>query len=201
MEDMTVGSANLEAPFNQDTVKAIIEAYGEAFHDSAIQIRCGSRANVPLVFRGLFAVPIDALGLALKHQWVREDDPLVRLNRSLDKECPDSLDEPEFFVDTGFDAVFKILGDIYTVDQILATPDMSDSIRARLQQFKDFGLTHIPAIHLSFGERTVDLFFFMQGPLSKEHLTEVVAMAGAPEPSGQLFSFAAKAFPVLICRI
>lgn len=189
MEDMTVGSANLKAPFAKASVKAIIQAYEEAFHDSAIQVRCGNQEKEPLMFRALFAIPIDAVGMALKHQWVEEDHPMVRLNRSLDEMCPKSLDEPEFILDTGFDAVWKFLGDIFTVDQVLAVPNMTEGIRAHLQQFKDLGLTHVPAIHLSFSEKTVDVYFLSEGPLTKEHLTKVVAMTGAPEPSGQLLLF------------
>lgn len=187
LEDMTVGSANLEAPFAQDTVKSIIKAYDKAFDDSAIQVRCGRQANTPLMFRALFAVRVDAMGVALKQNWVEENDPMVQLNRSLDKECPASLDEPEFVVDRGFDGVWKYLGGIFPVDQILAIPDMPDGIQAHLQQFKDFDLTSVVTVQLGIKDRTIDMYFLAKGPLTKKHLTEVIAMAGAPEPSGQCF--------------
>lgn len=187
LEDLEAGSANLEAPYAENVVKEVIEAFGEAFHDSAVQIRGGYNANVPLMFRVLFAIPADILDIALKHGWVNEDNPMVHLHRSISQECPRSLDEPEFTVDNGFEGVWKFLGGTFHVDKILAIPGLTEGIRANKQRFIDLNLTNVPVMHLHYRENTVSLYFLARGPLTKEHLTEVVALAGAPEPSDAVY--------------
>lgn len=187
LEDLEAGSANLGAPYAENVVKKVIEAFGEAFHDSAVQIRGGYNASVPLMFRVLFAIPTDILDVALKQGWLNEDNPMVQLHRSINQECPRSLDEPEFTVNSGFEAEWKFLGDTFPLDKILAIPAMTDGIRANKQRFTDLNLVNVPILHLHYREKTVSLYFLAQGPLTKEHLTEVVALAGAPEPSDDVY--------------
>lgn len=187
LEDLEAGSINMEAPYTESVVKDVINAFGEAFHDSAVQIRGCYNENVPLMFRVLFAIPTDVLDIAQKQGWLSEDDPIVQLHKSISLECPRSLDEPEFTVDKGFEAEWKFLGDVYPVDKILAIPGMTDGIRANQQKFTDLGLTNVPIVHLSYREKTVSFYFLAQGPLTKEHLTNVVALAGAPEPTDEVY--------------
>lgn len=188
LEDLEAGSVNLEAPYTERVVKDIIEAYGEAFHDSAVQIRCGANANVPLMFRVLFAIPADVVDIALKHRWVEEDNAIVQLHRSINQECQRALDQPEFTADKGFEAVWKFLGDSFSVDKVLGISGMTEGIRANMSRFKALNLTNVPIVHLDFRQKTFSLYFLAQGPLTKQHLADVIAMAGAPEPSGQSFS-------------
>ncbi|CAN8102047.1 unnamed protein product [Discula destructiva] len=188
LEDLAVGSTSLEAPYTESVVKDIIEAFGEAFHDSAVQIRCGCNQKAPLMFRVLFAIPMDVVDVALKHQWLKQGDPIVQLDRAIDNMCPRSLNQPEFVVDTGMEAVWKFLGETLSVDKALAIPGMTPGMQANIQRFKDVNLTDVPIMHLDFQARTVDLYFLAQGPLTKEHLTKVVAIAGAPEPSDGVFA-------------
>ncbi|KAJ4390158.1 hypothetical protein N0V93_007632 [Gnomoniopsis smithogilvyi] len=187
LEDLEAGSINLEAPYEESVVKEVINAFGEAFHDSAVQIRGCYNPNVPLMFRVLFAIPMDVLDIAQKQGWLTEDDPIVQLHKSISRECPRSLDEPEFTASHGFEAEWKFLGDTYSVDQILAIPGMTDGIRANRQRFIDLNLTNVPIMHLHYRDKTVSLYFLAQGPLTKKHLTEVVALAGAPEPTDEVY--------------
>lgn len=187
LEDLEAGSTNLEAPYAESVVKEVIEAFGEAFHDSAVQIRGCYNENVPIMFRVLFAIPTDILDIAQRQGWLNEDDPIVQLHKSISRECPRSLDEPEFTANNGLEANWKFLGDTFSVDRILAIPAMTEGIRANKQRFMDLNLTNVPIIHLHYREKTVSLYFLAQGPLTKEHLNEVVALTGAPEPSDAVY--------------
>ncbi|KAF3767217.1 hypothetical protein M406DRAFT_328308 [Cryphonectria parasitica EP155] len=187
LEDLDNGSASVEAPYSEDKVKEIIDAYGECFHDSAVQIRCGNVPGAALLFRVLFAIPTDTLDIALKHGWVLPNDPLVEMHKNLSQSCPRMIDQPEFTVDKGFDGTWQFLGKSYTLDEILQIPAMPDGIKANKQQLLDLGLTEVPITHLDYKEKTMGFYFLAQGPLTKEKLTKTVAMAGAPEPSDAVY--------------
>lgn len=185
LEDLGNGSQEVEAPFSESKVKEVIDAYGDCFHDAALQVRCGSVAGLPLLFRALFAIPTDTLEIANRHGWVTDENPILGVHKALRQHCPRIIDQPEFTLDKGFDGVWNFLGDIYTLDQILAIPAMTDGIRAHRDQLVELGLTSVPITHLDYTAKTVDIYFLAQGPLTKEKLTQTIALAGAPEPSDE----------------
>lgn len=184
--DLKEGSENLEAPFSEDVVKEVIDAYGESIYDAALQLRAGSRPGGSLMFRVLFAMPVDSLDVSLQRGWLDESNVMVQFHQSLKQQFPTCIDEPEFRADTGCDAVFHYLG-LCKLDQVLATPAMPDAIRANRQRFLDLHLDDIVIVHSHYRDKTVGIFFLAKGPLTKEMLIQYVAMAGVPEPSDAVY--------------
>lgn len=186
IEDLKEGCAALEAPFSEDVVTEIIHAYGEPIYDAALQLRAGSRPGGAIMFRVLFPRPVDSLQIALQQGWLRGDETMVQLHRSLKERFPNMIDEPEFLAGSGCDATFHYLG-THSLDEILGVPAMSDAIRANRQRFLDLDLDDIIIVHNAYREKTVGLYFLAKGPLTKDMLTKYVAMAGAPEPSDAVY--------------
>lgn len=188
LEDLDSGSSSVGAPYSEAVVKEVIAAYGECFHDSAVQLRCGNAPGRPLMFRVMFAIPTDTLEIALNNGWVAEGDPMVAFHKALKQQCPGIIDQPEVLVDTGFKAVWQFLGDLCSLDHILATPGLSDGVKANKEHFLALGLTTVPITHLGYRQKTIDLYFLSQGGLTKDQLTRTIALAGEPEPSDEVFN-------------
>lgn len=184
--DLKEGCASLEAAFSEHVVKDVIDAYGDYIYDAALQLRAGSRPGSAIMFRLLFAMPVDSLDVSLQRGWLDEDNIMVRLHKSLKQQFPASIDEPEFRADTGCDAMFHYLG-LSKLDKVLETPLMTDAVRANKHQFHQLHLDDVLIVHNHYREKTVSLYFLAKGPLTKEALNKYVAMAGVPEPSDSVY--------------
>lgn len=184
--DLKEGSDSLEAPFSEKVVKEIVDAYGDSIYDAALQLRAGSRPGQALLFRVLFAVPVDSLEVSLRHGWLDETNAMVQLHKSLKMQFPASIDEPEFTTDKGCDAVFQYLG-LCKLDKVLETPAVSDAVRANRDRFQELGLDDALIVHTHYHEKTMGIYFLAKGPLTKEMLTRYVALAGVPEPTDHVY--------------
>lgn len=187
IDDLEKGSAEIGSPFSQAVVSSVINAFGESIHESALQIRTGDKPGLPIVFRLLFGIPMDALDVALKQGWVYEGDPMVDIHRSLKNLCPTEIDQPEFNISRGFDAMFLNLVRLYPIDHLFSSPAIPDCIKAKKPVFDDMGLSEVIVCHLEYKKNRIGFYFLLNGPLTKENLTREVALAGAPEPSDAVY--------------
>lgn len=184
LEDIRKGSEEMGAPYDEEAVRGVINAYGDLMYDAAIQMRGSSRAGVPLLFRVITSTQADTIDIALGRGWLHPDDPLVVLAaaaRGHFDGLPFEL--PEFSVDRGCDAVFMYLGGVRPAGEVLGVPGMPAAIRAHGDEFRARGLDQVVVVHFQFTRQRVSLFFLAQGPLSRKALDDLVALCGAPPPS------------------
>lgn len=187
IEDLRQGCEAMGAPFSENVLSEISEAYGESLYDAAIQIGAGSAPDTPIIFRVLFAIPLDTLDIALKHGWLDDENPMVQLQKSLSVQYPNAIEEPEFTVDKGCSSLFHYLGGLRPLDEVLATPNMSEAIRATREQFVDLGLNDVVVVHNYYREKVLGFYFLAKGPLTKETLNKCAKLAGVPEPSDAVY--------------
>lgn len=187
LEDLRKASEDLDVPYSEDVVKGLVDAYGTSFYDAAIQLRGCSIPGVPIMFRCLFAIPVDTLEIALKQGWLVDDDPMTQLHKGTKQKFPKSIEQPEFVVDKGLDGMFHYLGNLATLDEVLATPGMTDGVKAHRDQLLALGLNEILVIHNHYRGKTVSFYFLAKGPLTKESLDQYAALAGAPPPSDSTY--------------
>lgn len=187
IEDLKDGCEAMGAPFSETVLKDIFDAYGASLYDAAIQIGAGSKPGTPILFRVLFAIPLDTLEIALKQGWLDDDDPMVQLQKSLSIQYPQAIEEPEFTMDQGCAALFHYLGDLHPLEEILAIPNMSEAIRANKQQLQALGLNDVLIVHHHYRHKTLGFYFLAKGPLTKETLNQCASLASAPEPSDAIY--------------
>lgn len=182
LEDLKKGSEEMGSAYDEKVVKDIINAYGELMYDAAIQVRGSSRPGVPLLFRILMATPADTIDIAIKHGWLHPDDPMVVLATSARAHFHGPVEQPEFTVDKGCDAMFMYLGGLRSLDEVLAVPAMPAGIRAHRDTFLGMGLDQIVVVDFQYSENFLSFYFLAQGPLSRKSLDDLVALCGAPPP-------------------
>lgn len=187
IEDLEKGAADIGSPFSEAVVRDIINAFGESIHEAALQIRTGDKSGLPIVFRLLFGIPLDAVDVALKQGWVDERDPMVDIHRSLKMLAPTTIDQPEFTIGGGFDAMFLNLVKLTPITQLLASPALPACVKAKQSTFDALGLSEVIVCHLEYKKNRIGFYFLLNGPLTKEKLTREVALAGAPEPSDEVY--------------
>lgn len=187
LEDLEKGSAEIGAPYSESITRNVINAFGESIHESALQIRTGDKPGLPIVFRLLFGMPMDALDVALKQGWLYEGDHFVDMHRSLRNLCPTCIDQPEFTIHAGFESMFLNLAKLYPIDHLFTSPAIPECIKARKSTFDDMGLSEVIVCHLEHKKNRLSFYFLLTGPLTREKFHREVALAGAPEPSEQVY--------------
>ncbi|KAI3391215.1 hypothetical protein diail_7765 [Diaporthe ilicicola] len=188
LEDLAKGSELLEAPFDEKVMKDVVNAHRELIDDSAIQIRATNTPGQPLAFRLFMATPADTLQIAQDQGWLHPDNPVLNLARAVRTQCKGAIEQPEFKVDKGCDALLMYLNGLRELDYVLATPGMPEGIKANRQQFLDCDLDTLVVVHFDYPQELISFYFLAQGPLSKEHLDKMVALTGAPPPSEAVYT-------------
>lgn len=188
LEDLEKGSELLEAPFNRNVLKEVINAHRELIDDAAIQIRSCSSPGLPISFRLFMATPADTLQIAQDQGWLHPDNPVLNLARAMRTHCKGAIEQPEFTADKGCDALLMYLNGLRDLDYVLATPGMPEGIKANRQKFLDIDLNPIVVVHFDYPQELISFYFLCQGPLSKEALDKMVALTGAPPPSEEVYT-------------
>lgn len=188
LEDFEKGSELLDAPFDKQVLKDVINAHRELIDDAAIQIRSTSTPGNPLSFRIFMATPADTLQIAENQGWLHPDNPILGLARAVRTQCQGAIEQPEFTADKGCDAMLMYLNGLRDLDFVLATPGMPDGIKANRQKFLDMDLSQIVVVHFDYPKELISFYFLGQGPLSKAQLDKAVALTGAPPPSDDVYT-------------
>lgn len=188
LEDMEKGSELLGEPFNREVLKDIVDAHRDIIDDSAIQLRGTSSPGAPIAFRLFMATPADTLQIAQDRGWLHPDNKILNLARAVRTHCRGVIEQPEFTVDKGCDALLMYLTSLHELDHVLATPGMPDAIKANRQKFIDVGLTQVVVVAFEYHRDLVQFYFLGQGPLSRETLNKLVALTGAPPPSDEAYN-------------
>ncbi|KAK2614519.1 hypothetical protein N8I77_001332 [Diaporthe amygdali] len=188
LEDLEKGSELLEAPWDEKTMKEVINAHRELIDDAAIQIRGTSTPGHPISFRLFMATPADTLQIAEDQGWLHPDNPILGLARAVRTQCKGAIEQPEFRADKGCDGLLMYLNGLRELDYILATPGMPEGIKANRQKFLDIDLSQVVVVHFDYPQELISFYFLGQGPLSKETLDKMVALTGAPPPSEAVYT-------------
>lgn len=184
LEDLQKGSEELGSPYDEKAVKEFVKAHDGLMRNAAMQLRGSSDPGMPIIFRVILVdSPATATEMAISNGWLRPDDPMVVLAKACGTQFKESFEQGEYTANTGCHGMLLYLGGLQPLDELLATPGMPEGIKAHRKEFVDLGLTQCLIAHFHYFERLVSIYFFAQGPLSKEALDKVVAMAGVPPPS------------------
>jgi hypothetical protein len=188
LEDFEKGSEALEAPFNKQVLKDIIQAHRDLIDNAAIQIRTTSTPGNPISFRLFTATPTDTVQIAEDQGWLQPGNPIVALVRAVRAQCEGAIEQPEFTADKGCDGLLMYLEGLRDLDHVLATPGMPEGIKAHRQQFLDIDLCQLVVVHFDYPKELISFYFLGQGPLSKAQLDKMVALTGAPPPSDEVYT-------------
>lgn len=188
LEDLEACSREMDAPCDTELIKSIIHAYGDIFYEGAIQVRGSDGPGVPLMIRVLLPATCDTVDISLKHGWLQPDNPLIPIVRGVRERFPNAHEQPEFTVDQGLDGVFIELGAFRPLEQVMAIPAIPDCIRTHKQTFIDLDLTVLQTVAVNYKTQHVHFVFLAQGPTTKERVTQLVALCGAPTPSDEVYA-------------
>lgn len=186
--DIRATAESIGAPYSEAATRAVLDAYGPAFHEGAVLWRATDRPGDGLNYRFYARRPTDTVTVARQAGFIADDHPLGDLVQSWNTLYQGTPEQScDFDAERGLTKTWVYLGGTRPLDDVLGVEGAPPALRELGPTFHRLGLDHVRHVCVDYAHRTVNLYFRARGPVTEAQCDSFTALAGAAPPHGPLF--------------
>lgn len=172
------------APYSRSNTIAVLEAYDLSFREGAVLWRTTNRPWDALNYRFYSRRPTDLIRIAVNAGFIKSDNSLARLLQAWSSPYDGRTPEQscDFDAAKGLTKAWVYMAGFRHLDEILGVDSVPESIRQHANIFRELDLQLVRHVAVDFHSDTVNLYFRVVGPLSKNRAAAFTKLVGASPP-------------------
>ncbi|OKL63318.1 hypothetical protein UA08_01803 [Talaromyces atroroseus] len=178
-QDVSRLCAALRADYNDHVMDKVLEAYDENFHRSAVLWKATNRPKDGIAFRFYERQKVDVIGPAIKHGLLKGHHEMIPLISSWANLYPNAIASCDFDPSKGLNKTWVWLAGRHPVGELLKAPHVPKALCALENKFKSIGLDTVRHAAVDWRSSTVNVYFWVRGPLDVERANSLIALSRA----------------------
>lgn len=192
LDEIQRGTNKLGVEYSEAEANRILAVYSKDIPDGVVQLRATSKPGEPLIYRLYPSKPKDGTCIAIENGLLDPANPHIPLVQSWMELYPKAYGNPDFESGKGFCGTFIFFGvndqgGLRPLDEILDAPHVPPHLAKNRALLHENGLAVVQSARVEFHTGSVEFYFVVLGPLTKEMAARFTALAGAPPPSDFLY--------------
>lgn len=187
LEDVRTTATTIGAPFSERTTYRVLDAYSKSFSTGAVLWKTTSRPGDGLSYRFYSRDRSDTLGIAVRAGLLDPETPLVPLVTSWSSLNGGSTNQScDFDAESGLAKTWVFLGGTLSLDEVLGVDFVPETLRRHAPVFRQQGLEHVRFMAVDYHHNTVNFYFRVRGPFSREQHMGITRIVQGPPPEEML---------------
>lgn len=183
--DVSQLCATLNSGYNENITNAVLDTYKENFERGAVLWKATSKED-GVAFRFYEREKVDVVGPAINHGLIPGNHPMIPLITSWVDFKENAIASCDFDPANGLNKTWVWLGGRYPLEELLAAPNVPDTLRALEPKLKAAGLHTVRHAAVDWRSSTVNIYFWVPGPMTLPVVNQLTALSGTePIDEGQ----------------
>jgi 4-hydroxyphenylpyruvate 3-dimethylallyltransferase len=178
-QDVSRLCTSLKADYNEDVMDKVLSTYDENFRRGAVLWKATNRPKDGIAFRFYERRKVDVVSPAIKHGLLRDHHAMIPVISSWANLYPSAITSCDFDPARGLSKTWIWLGGRRPVDELLKAPHVPKAIGALEGKLKSIGLDTVRHAAVDWRSSTVNIYFWVRGPLGLEKANDLIALSGA----------------------
>jgi uncharacterized RmlC-like cupin family protein len=180
MADAAALATALDAPYREESMRAVTEVFSEHFNSGAVLWKTTDRPGDRLYYRFFARQNTNTVETALNAGLLRPG-PLTELVAQWKERIPEMVESCDFDCLDGLAKTWTWLGGMRPAEVVFDIPALA-VLRTHLPALLKAGLSHVRFAAVDYRSSTVNVYFRGRGPLTHERAAEVLASIGIGAP-------------------
>ena len=173
-------------------MNAILDTYKENFERGAVLWKATSKED-GVAFRFYERERVDVVGPAINHGLIPGNHPMIPLITSWANFRENAIASCDFDPAKGLNKTWIWLGGRFPLEELLAAPNVPDTLRSLEPILKNAGLHTVRHAAVDWRSSTVNIYFWVPGPMTLTCVNRLCALSGS-EPIDEKALAAMKPF-------
>jgi 4-hydroxyphenylpyruvate 3-dimethylallyltransferase len=167
----------LDAGYNEKVMNAVLDTYKENFERGAVLWKATSKED-GIAFRFYEREKVDVVGPAINHGLIPGNHPMISLITSWANFKENAIASCDFDPAKGLNKTWIWLGGRHPLDELLAAPNVPDTLRSLEPKLKSVGLHTVRHASVDWRSSTVNIYFWVPGPVTLPVANRLIALSG-----------------------
>jgi 4-hydroxyphenylpyruvate 3-dimethylallyltransferase len=198
MADAAALATALDAPYQEDSTRKVLEVYGSHFQTGAVLWKTTDRPGDRLYYRFFARERTNTVDTALSAGLIRPSILTEIVAQWSDKLGPEMIESCDFDLADGLAKTWVYLGGMRPAELVLDVPALA-AVGKNLPALLKVGLSHVRFAAVDYRSSTINVYFRGRGPLTQERATEVLAAVGIDAPDETSTVHMAEVMPTDFC--
>jgi 4-hydroxyphenylpyruvate 3-dimethylallyltransferase len=188
LNDIKTTANAIKAPYSESSTIQVLNVLENCFREGVIIFRATDRPGDALNYRVYIHKNMDTLSMAKEGNLL---DPKHQMLIPLEIWCALYNNSPQqwcdFDANAGLVKTWLHLMTLRPIDELLTAPGIPSNFKSHLPNFQSLGLNLVWFVAVDYHRNTLNIYFLVQGVLTKEQAARLTNLVGSPPPSDAEF--------------
>lgn len=177
-KDVSQLCATLNSGYEEKVMNAILDTYKKNFERGAVLWKATSKED-GVAFRFYERERVDVVGPAINRGLIPCSHPMIPLITSWADFKENAIASCDFDPAKGLNKTWIWLGGRFSLEELLAAPNVPDTLRSLEPKLKDAGLHTVRHAAVDWRSSTVNIYFWVPGPIALTAVNRLIALSGS----------------------
>ncbi|KAJ5584514.1 uncharacterized protein N7459_004314 [Penicillium hispanicum] len=187
LSDIEKISKEIDSPFDKSAVETVVTKFERYFKSSAVVLRSKDRPNDTLNYRLFMYKPSDTVEAAIESNLLEPGHPFIPLLGLWYSLCHHDQ-APSFWLDfsttrSTLDKTWLRISPLRPAKNLLQAPGIPNGMRNQFATLDRVGLNLVRFVAVDYHALTVNFYFPLPSPLSREQTDRLAALGDSHPPS------------------
>ncbi|KAJ5312366.1 secondary metabolism biosynthetic enzyme [Penicillium antarcticum] len=172
------------AAYSESSTVAVLNVFEDYFRNEVIIFRATDRPGDALNYRLFIHKNVDTLSMAKEGKLL---DPEHQMLTPLEIWCSLYQNEPQqwcdFDANAGLVKTWLHLVALRPVKELLTAPGIPSTLQSHLPTLQGLGFNMVWFVSVDYHKNTLNIYFLVQGDLSKDQADQITGLAGSEPPT------------------